>query len=247
MIKKIALVTGGTRGIGKEITSTLAKSGYITFFTYKSNEKLAFELESLLNNEKYKVYALQLTLNDRQGFKKILQKITSKYGSIDILINNAAIAQEKPFETITDSDWSNMLSINLQGPFVCCQEVIPIMQKNNWGRIINISSIGGQWGGYNQVHYAAAKAGLINLTKSLSKIYSKFGITTNAIAIGLIATDMSSREISSSEGKAKIRSIPVGRLGSKEEVANLVKFLASEESSYVTGQTINLNGGMYLS
>ena len=119
------------------------------------------------------------------------------------------------------------------------------MKKKKFGRIINIASIGGQWGGYNQVHYAAAKAGVINFTKSLAKLYSKFGITSNTVSPGLVMTKMSEKEINSKSGKKKIASIPVGRLGTADEISHVVKFLCSEESSYVTGQTINVNGGMY--
>ena len=119
------------------------------------------------------------------------------------------------------------------------------MIKNKWGRIINITSIGGQWGGFNQVHYAASKAALINFTQSLAKIYSHAGVTTNAVAIGLARTDMSGEELDSEKGKKKVENIPIGRVGSIEEIANTVNFLCSKDASYITGQTINVNGGMY--
>ena len=119
------------------------------------------------------------------------------------------------------------------------------MIANQWGRIVNITSIGGQWGGFNQVHYAASKAALINFTQSIAKIYSKEGITSNAVAIGLVNTDMSNAELDSEEGKKKVENIPVGRVGSIEEIANTVHFLCSEDASYITGQAINVNGGMY--
>ena len=125
------------------------------------------------------------------------------------------------------------------------QETIPEMIKKDFGRIINISSIGGQWGGYNQVHYAASKAAIINLTRSVAKIYGKSGITSNAIAIGLVATDMSERELNTQAGKEKVASIPITRLGTPDEVGSLVTYLASNDAAYITGQTINLNGGMY--
>lgn len=119
------------------------------------------------------------------------------------------------------------------------------MLENRWGRIVNIVSIGGQWGGYNQVHYAAAKAGLINLTQSLAKIYSKYGITANAVSPGLVATDMTYAELSTEAGKEKVEKIPIGRTGTVVEIGCVVRFLCSEEASYITGQTINVNGGMY--
>ena len=119
------------------------------------------------------------------------------------------------------------------------------MIEQQWGRIINITSIGGQWGGFNQVHYAASKAGLISFTQSMAKIYSKHGITSNSISPGLIATDMSENELNTDAGKEKVKNIPLGRLGTKQEISNIALFLASDEASYITGQTVNANGGMY--
>ena len=138
-----------------------------------------------------------------------------------------------------------MLKTNLKGPFIFCQEILPFMTKTNWGRIINVSSIGGQWGGTNQIHYAASKAGLINLTMSIAKTYSSFGITCNAVSPGLVNTDMASREINSREGRKKIENIPIGRIALTSEIASAVGYLASNEASYITGQTVNVNGGMY--
>ena len=163
------------------------------------------------------------------------------------MVNNGAISQEKPFDSITDSDWESMISVNLQGPFRVIQEVIPSMVENQWGRVINIASIGGQWGGFNQVHYAAAKAGLINLTRSVAKIYSKHGITSNAISPGLVATAMAEDELSTEAGKEKVKGIPINRIGTVEEIGATVVFLSQEGSSYITGQTLNLNGGMFFS
>jgi acetoacetyl-CoA reductase/3-oxoacyl-[acyl-carrier protein] reductase len=138
-----------------------------------------------------------------------------------------------------------MLDVNLQGAFRTTQELLPNMIEKKWGRIINITSIGGQWGGYNQVHYAVSKAGLISFTQSIAKIYSKDGITSNSIAVGLVATEMSKNELNTKAGKAKVQNIPMGRLGTKEEIAKIALFLASDDASYITGQTINANGGMY--
>ena len=128
---------------------------------------------------------------------------------------------------------------------ILSQLILPNMIRMKWGRIINISSIGGQWGGYNQVHYASSKAGLINFSQSLARLYSNKGITANNVAIGLVKTDMSANEISSELGKKKIKNIPIERLGTVQDISNTVLFLCSDKSSYITGQTINLNGGMY--
>jgi|APSaa5957512535_1039671.scaffolds.fasta_scaffold02183_12 NAD(P)-dependent dehydrogenase (short-subunit alcohol dehydrogenase family) len=246
MKNKICLVTGGSRGIGNGIVKQLSAKGYKVAFTFNEKEKLAQDLESQLNKNGGNVKSFQMSIENRESVVLTLEKIKKYFQStVSILINNAAISQEKPFNTITDRDWELMLKVNLQGPFICLQEALPDMIKNQWGRIINITSIGGQWGGYNQVHYAASKASLINLTQSIAKIYSKEGITSNAVAIGLANTDMSGAELDSVEGKKKVENIPIGRIGTIEEIANVVEFLCSDGSTYITGQTINVNGGMY--
>lgn len=242
---KVALVTGGSRGIGKAISLALARTGVHVALTYNVNNALAEEVAKSITDGNGKAMAIQMSVEDRTSVKNAITEVKNRLGSIDILINNAAIAQEKPFDTINDADWDCMMAVNLRGPFVYCQEVLPEMIKKGCGRIINITSIGGQWGGVNQVHYAAAKAGLISLTRSLAKIYSSQGITTNAVAPGLVGTDMSSNEIESEEGSEKVRNIPMGRIATVEEIAQVVVFLASDNASYVTGQTINVNGGMY--
>ena len=243
---KICLVTGGSRGIGKGIASVLSEIGFKVAFTYKNNVQLAQNIEVELNDKGGNAKAFQMAIENRVSVASTIGDIKNHFSdNISVLVNNAAIAQEKPFEDISDLDWEKMLKVNLQGPFICSQEALPDMIKNKWGRIINITSIGGQWGGFNQVHYAASKAGLINFTQSLAKIYSHEGITTNAVAIGLAKTDMSGDELDSDEGKKKVDSIPIGRIGTIEEIANTVSFLCSEKASYITGQTINVNGGMY--
>lgn len=239
---KVAFVTGASRGIGKGIALNLMENGYRVAVGYRSNEDLAKAVVADQEN----AIAIHVDVEQRDSIRRAIDRCVSHFSSsIDILINNAAIAQEKPFDTITDEDWDHMLAVNLRGPFAFSQEVLPDMIKNRWGRIVNIASIGGQWGGYNQVHYAAAKAGLINLTRSIARIYSQHGITCNAVSPGLVHTDMSNRELASAEGQKKVRDIPVGRIGTVEEVADVVAFLVSEKASYVTGQTINVNGGMY--
>ena len=243
---KICLVTGGNRGIGKGIVNILSEKGYKVAFTFNNKKQLAQDLENELNENGGNVKSFQISIEKRESVVSTIGEIKNYFNdSISVLVNNAAIAQEKPFENITDMDWEMMLKVNLQGPFICSQEVLAGMIKNKWGRIINITSIGGQWGGFNQVHYAASKAALINFTQSLAKIYSHAGVTTNAVAIGLARTDMSGEELDSEKGKKKVENIPIGRVGSIEEIANTVNFLCSKDASYITGQTINVNGGMY--
>ena len=244
---KCAFVTGGSRGLGRGIVIALANSGINVIFTYNSDKKAAERTIKETSNAPGKVISTQMNLGSRESIRQAIKKGCDHFSHINILVNNAAIAQEKPFETITDDDWANMLNVNLQGPFAAIQELVPLMVKNNWGRIINISSIGGQWGGLNQVHYAAAKAGLINLTRSIAKVYSQHGITSNAVSPGLILTDMASAELETESGKEKVKGIPAGRIGNVDEVGSAVLFLSSDEAAYITGQTINLNGGMYFS
>jgi acetoacetyl-CoA reductase/3-oxoacyl-[acyl-carrier protein] reductase len=244
--QKIALVTGASRGIGAQIAKNLAQSGWKVAVCYSTNQSNADEVVKSIVRLEGSALAVHLDYTNRKSIQIAIAKTQSYFGgNISILVNNGAIAQEKPFDTITDEDWQTMLSVNLQGPFAVTQEVIPKMVEQQWGRIINITSIGGQWGGFNQVHYAASKAGLINFTQSIAKIYSKNGITSNAIAVGLVATEMSKNELRTEEGKAKVAGIPVGRLGNTTDIANMVNFLSSDKAEYITGQTLNLNGGMF--
>ena len=243
--KKICLVTGGSRGIGRGLALTLAKENYKIALSYNINEKMATEVVNEIIMGGGEAIAVRIAIEDRKSIREGLDQIGQNFGlPISLLVNNAAIAQEKPFLTITDADWRDMLAVNLQGPFAMVQELIPDMIENEWGRIVNITSIGGQWGGLNQVHYAASKAALINFTQSIAKLYSSFGITSNAVAIGLAHTSMSDNEIESSAGKKKVANIPIGRIAEISEIAEIVKFLCSIGASYVTGQTINANGGM---
>lgn len=236
---KVVLVTGSSKGIGRNIADNFVKNGYKVVYTYNHTT-----INDIVDSSN--IFKVKLDVGSRISIQKALNNIRDYFGEdIDILVNNAGIAQEKTFLTITDEDWQRMLNINLQGSFRLVQEMLPNMLEKQWGRIINITSIGGQWGGFNQVHYAASKAGLISFTQSMAKIYSKHGITSNSISPGLIATDMSENELNTDAGKEKVKNIPLGRLGTKQEISNIALFLASDEASYITGQTINANGGMY--
>ena len=246
-MSKLAFVTGGSRGIGRGVVYSLARSGYRVAFSYNSSSRESEYIVKELSQLGVEVVAVKMSIESRSSVRHAITKIVAELGQIDILVNNAGIAQEKPFNTITDDDWDIMQAINLRGPFSMVQELMPHMVKQKWGRIINISSIGGQWGGFNQVHYAAAKAALINFTQSIAKIYSQNGVTSNAIAPGLISTDMSEAELNTDAGRKKVEGIPSKRLGTVEDIGAAVVYLASDDASYVTGQTINLNGGMYFS
>lgn len=242
---KVAFITGASRGIGEGIARALAEPGAKLALTYAENSGLAEILRVDLTAQGAEVICVGMQAADRNSVRLAIAKASDELGDIDILVNNAAIAQEKPFDSITDADWDHMFAVNLRGPFALMQEVLPKMVQNKWGRIINISSIGGQLGGINQVHYASAKAGLIGLTRSISRIYSPYGITCNAIAPGLIDTDMIRSELTTIAGRSKLSNIPVGRIGKAEDVGAAVRYLCGTGSSYVTGQTLNINGGSY--
>ena len=244
MIKN-AFVTGGSRGIGKAIAIALAKAGVNVAISYNKNEKDA--LAVLQEIKKNGVQGMVVWMDQKipRSIYEVVAEIKKNFSPINILVNNAGMAQKKAFEEISCDDWDTMIATNLRGPFILCQEVIPEMVKQNWGRIVNISSIGGQWGGVRQVHYAVSKAGLINFTKSLAKIYSKNGITTNAVAPEWVATDAMVKDLGYDFQKQDFSDIPVQRPGTPEEVASAVVFLCSNEASYITGQTINVNGGVY--
>jgi NAD(P)-dependent dehydrogenase (short-subunit alcohol dehydrogenase family) len=241
---KIALVTGAGSGIGKATALALLAAGYGVACGYNTNRTGAEKI----CRAHAAAFAVRIDISSRASVKRAIALCAKHFGrGIDIVVNNAALAQEKPFESLTDADWDQMLTVNLRGAFIVAQECLPEMAAKKWGRIINITSIGGQWGGMRQVHYAAAKAGLINFTHSLARLYSSAGITANAVAPGLVATDMIRKELNSKAGKRKVAQIPAGRIATPEEIAAGVVYLASDTASYVTGQTLNINGGMLMS
>ncbi len=239
--RRIAFVTGGSRGLGARIARALTAAGQRVAIGYRERADLAAEIVAAGGAEQ----AVEVELGDASSVGAAFAAVRETLGPVDVLVNNAGMAQEKPFLDLDDADWERMLSVNLLGAVRCLREALPAMLERGFGRIVNISSIGGQWGGVNQVHYAASKAALINLTRSTSKLYCDRGITSNAIAPGLVATDMSAPELASDAGKAKVRGIPLGRLGTVEEVGATAAYLCSDAAAYVTGQTFNLNGGMY--
>jgi len=245
-IEHLILVSGGAGGIGSALCTTFCQHGYSVGLGYSNNRQKAEALAEKLNASGGKAMAVAMDYRSRESIQEAIEAVTKHFQRpVSILVNNGALAQEKPFDTITDEDWEIMLKVNLQGPFIAVQEVLEGMKQQQWGRVINITSIGGQMGGFNQVHYAASKAALINFTQSIAKIYSKEGIASMAVAIGLVATEMSAKELATKAGKDKVKNIPAGRLAYANEVARQVLHLCQDESFYLTGQTINMNGGMY--
>ncbi|MGH6829018.1 MAG: SDR family oxidoreductase [Rhizomicrobium sp.] len=241
---KVALVTGSGSGIGKESALALLNAGYRVACGYNHNRAGA---EAIADTHPAAL-PVKIDIASRSSVRKAIRTTAGHFrADIAIVVNNAALNQEKPFEKLTDADWDQMLAINLRGAFIVVQEALPPMIAQKWGRIVNISSIGGQWGGMRQVHYAAAKAGLINFTHSLARLYSPAGITANAIAPGLVATAMVRKELRSKAGKAKLRAIPAGRVARPAEIAGAILYLVSDEAAYVTGHTLAINGGLLMS
>ncbi|MBY6836409.1 glucose 1-dehydrogenase [Clostridium botulinum] len=241
---KVVIVTGASRGIGKSIAVEMAKEGAKIVVNYNNNKEKAMEVIKEIEDIQGTAVAVKADISKRNEVREMINIVVKNFGDIHILVNNAGMLQQKPFETITDEEWDKMFEVNMKGSFICSQECIPYMVKNNFGRIINIASIGGQWGGNLAVHYSATKAGIISLTRSLAKIYSKDGINTNCISPGLVLTEMSAAEMATEAGKEKLKNIPINRPATPEEIGRISVFLASEDGSYMTGQTINANGGM---
>jgi acetoacetyl-CoA reductase/3-oxoacyl-[acyl-carrier protein] reductase len=246
-LAKTAIITGGGRGIGRAITLALSQKKFkvvVTYITQRDRcEQTAAEVDKLGGE----ALVIQADVTKRESVRQLISTATEKFGTVDVLVNNAGILQQKPFNTISDEEWDTMLATNLKSVFLCSQEVMPVMVRQGGGSIINISSSGGQLGGMLAVHYAVSKAGVISLTRSLARVGAPDGIRVNCVTPGLIETEMSQKEIHSEVGQQKIgREIPLRRAGLASEVAGAVVFLASEEAAYITGQSINVNGGLYM-
>ena len=240
-----AFVTGGTGAIGRQIVRELLRKGFHVDFSFnKSVEKVSDVFrENRDHHDRLGAVELDLLGASVEGIPPDVQTVLKK---TSVLVNNAATSCEQDFLDIGNTEWQQMLAINLIAPAQLLRIAIPNMIERNWGRVVNIVSVGGQIGGVNQAHYAASKAGLISLSKSISNLYAGRGITCNAVSPGLIETPMSKSELSREDGVAKVGRIPVGRVGTVEDVAPIVAFLVTDEASYITGQVINVNGGTYL-
>ena len=242
---KNVLITGASRGIGASIAGLFAEAGYRVFINYRRSDEAAKRLSDKLRDCGYPAQTIKADVSDPDEVRRMFREINSSCEGIDILINNAGIAQTKLFTDITDDDWSKMIACDLSSVFYCCREALPYMIKQKYGRIINISSMWGQIGGSCEVHYSAAKAGVIGLTKALAAEEGLSGITVNCIAPGVIGTDMLSG-YSEEDLKSLAEDTPVGRLGTPADVARAALFLAKEDSSFITGQVIGVNGGFVI-
>jgi len=243
MDKKCSVVTGASRGIGRAIALRLAQEGYNLVINYVRNQEKAQELLEELRNLGAQAVAVQADTSDFQQAGKIIEAAVENFGGVYLLVNNAGVTRDGLIARMKEEDFDAVINVNLKGAFNCIRHCVPVMMKKREGRIINISSVVGLMGNIGQANYAASKAGIIGLTKSVARELGGRNITCNAIAPGFIETDMTA--VLSEQIKDKIlENIPLKRFGQAEEVANVVAFLADEKSSYITGQVINVDGGM---
>lgn len=237
---KVAFVTGGAKGIGFAIVKRFIKDGYKVAFTYNNSEDKAKSLANELG-ENCKAYKLDIT--DSNAVNTVIADVENTFGEIFVLVNNAGIAEQSLFTDITDEMWHKMIETNLSGAFYCSRAVLKFMINRKCGKIINISSIWGEIGGSCEVHYSAAKAGLIGMTKALAKEVGLSGITVNCVSPGVILTDMTSHFDEDTMNELK-NETPLNKIGTPEDVAGVVSFLASPDADFITGQDLAVNGGM---
>jgi len=241
---KVALVTGAAQGIGRDIALTLSSDGAdvaICDVNLEAAQKTATDMES----KGKKSLALKANVASSADVTAMLEQVVEKLGRVDILVNNAGITRDGLILRMKDEDWDLVLSINLKGAFLCAKAALKHMTKQRSGTIINIASIVGAMGNAGQANYVASKAGLIGLTKTIAREYANRNITANAVAPGFIETAMT-QALSENVRQELAKQIPMGKLGTPQDVANAVRFLASPEASYITGQVIHVNGGMYM-
>ena len=238
---RVAIVTGSGRGIGKAIALKLAEAGasVVVNDIDKAAEEVAREIKAMGKHS----HAVMADISSTPDVANLVEAATAAYGKIDILVNNAGINRDQLLVRMSDEDWDNVINIDLKSVFLCTRAVLRPMIKQRWGRIINISSIVGLIGNAGQANYASAKAGIIGFTRSISREVASRGVTANAIAPGFIDTDMT-QKLPENQRQELILRIPSGRLGSPEDVAAAVCFLASEEAAYITGQVLTVDGGM---
>lgn len=242
---KCAIVTGASRGIGKAIALKLASLGANIVINYRSNEKEALEVENEIKNMGVETLCVKGDISKSEEVEKIISTAKDKFGSIDIMVNNAGITKDTLILRMKEEDFDSVIDVNLKGVFNCLKAITPIMVKQKYGKIINLSSVVGIAGNAGQVNYAASKAGVIGMTKSLAKELGARGINVNAVAPGFIETDMTDA-LGDKYKEEVTKTIPLKRFGTAKDVAEVVAFLASESSDYVTGQVIQVDGGMLM-
>jgi len=240
---KVAMITGATRGIGKQIALTLANEGYNIVLNYRTENDELFQAKNEIESKNVNCLTVQGDVTNFEDCKQMIERAINEFGKIDVLINNAGITKDMLLARMKEEDFKQVIDVNLVGTFNMTKNVISYMMKARSGRIINISSVVGIAGNAGQTNYSASKAGIIGFTKSLAKEVASRNILVNAVAPGFIETNMT--DVLKQEVKDEIaKNIPLKRMGTPQDVANVVKFLASEDSSYITGQVISVDGGM---
>lgn len=242
---KTAFVTGGSRGIGRAIARGLAEAGADVAFSYRERRDEAGKTLADIEGFGRHGMALPMDVADRASVEAAAKGAASALGAISILVNNAGINKPTDFDQVSDADWDTILATNLKGPFVCAQVFLPLLAKAGSGSIVHIGSVSGQYGGPRTAHYAASKAGLISLAQVIARFGAQYGVRSNTVAAGLIASDMAAAGMQAASVQKAAEGIVLKRFGTAQEVADAVVFLASDASSYVTAQTLNVNGGLY--
>ncbi|MBQ5636855.1 MAG: 3-oxoacyl-[Selenomonadales bacterium] len=242
---KVALVTGASRGIGRAVAIRLAKSGAKIAVNYAGNQAAAEEVKQIIEENGGEAILVQADISNAESVDAMVAAVMEAFGRIDILVNNAGITRDTLLMRMKEADWNAVIQTNLTGVFYVTKAVSKIMMKQRYGKIVNMSSVVGLMGNAGQANYAAAKAGVIGFTKSMAKELAARNITVNAIAPGFIATDMTA--VLSDKVKEDLATkIPMGRLGEADDIASAVLFLVSDSASYITGQTLNVDGGMVM-
>jgi len=242
---KVALVTGASRGIGREIALELAREGCNVAVNYSGSEAKANEVVDEIKGLGREAIAVQCNVSDSDAVQAMVKETIGQFGSVDILVNNAGITKDNLLMRMKEAEWDDVININLKGVFLCTKAVTRQMMKQRSGRIINISSIVGVSGNPGQANYVAAKSGVIGLTKTTAKELAPRGITVNAIAPGFISTDMTD-QLPDDVRNEMLKQIPLSRFGDPRDIAKVVTFVASESASYMTGQTLHIDGGMVM-
>jgi len=242
---KVALVTGASRGIGKAIALALAENGAAVAVNYSSSEASALEVAEIIKKNGGRAEIFKARVNEESEVEEMFTAVEKSLGPVDILVNNAGITKDNLLMRMKTEEWDSVIDVNLKGAFLCTRRAVKGMMKNRYGKIINISSVVGFAGNAGQFNYSATKAGIIGMTKSAALECASRGIRVNAVAPGFIETDMTA-SLSDDVKAAYMEKIPLKSLGKPEDIANAVVYLASPLSDYMTGQTLHLNGGMYL-
>lgn len=242
---KCAFVTGGSRGIGKAIALALGEAGANVALTYRTEAVRAKEVVAALAKSGTEALALPMNVTERASVRAALEAAERAFRRVSVLVNNAGINKPTDFDEISDDDWDEILAVNLKGPFICAQEALAFLKRAGGGSVVNIGSVSGQYGGPRTAHYAASKAGLISLGQVIARFGAAHNIRCNTLAAGLIQSEMADAGLSAPAVQAAAQGIVLKRLGTPREVANAVVFLASDAASYITAQTLNVNGGLY--